>query len=81
MLTISKPLSVGQARTYHSKEFTNPEQSYYSQQGRTCGEWHGKLAGEWELTGEASEEQFSRLANGQHPVTGEQLVRHRESFQ
>ena len=30
-------------------------------------------------TGEVSEEQFSRLADGQHPETGEQLVRHQQA--
>jgi hypothetical protein len=33
------------------------------------------------LKGEVNEEQFNRLANGQHPETGEQLVRHWESFE
>ena len=80
MLTISKPLSAGQAQTYHSKEFTSAEQAYYNQQGQVLGEWHGRLAEEWGLRGEVSEEQFNRLANGQHPETAEQVVRHRESF-
>ena len=31
MLTISKPLSAGQAQTYHAKEFTAPEQNYWKQ--------------------------------------------------
>jgi conjugative relaxase-like TrwC/TraI family protein len=81
MLTISKPLSAGQAQAYHAKEFTNAEQGYYSQQGQIHGEWHGRLAAEWGLKGEVSEEQFQRLANGQHPESGEQVVRHRESFE
>jgi conjugative relaxase-like TrwC/TraI family protein len=81
MLTISKPLSAGQAQAYHAKEFTNAEQAYYNQQGQIHGEWHGRLAEEWGLKGEVSEEQFNRLANGQHPESGDQLVRHRESFE
>jgi conjugative relaxase-like TrwC/TraI family protein len=81
MLTISKPLSAGQAQAYHAKEFTNAEQGYYTQQGQINGEWHGKLAAEWGLKGEVTEEQFQRLANGQHPESGEQLVRHRQSFE
>jgi conjugative relaxase-like TrwC/TraI family protein len=81
VLTISKPLSAGQAQAYHAKEFTSAEQAYYSQQGQLFGEWHGKLAQELGLEGKVSEEQFCRLANGQHPDTGEQLVRHRESFE
>ena len=37
MLTISKPLSAGQAQTYHQKEFTAKEQNYWSQQGVIAG--------------------------------------------
>ena len=76
MLTISKPLSAGQAQTYHKEEFANAKENYYSEDDRIRGEWHGKLAKEWGLTGEVREEHFARLANGQHPMTGEQLVRH-----
>src|SRR5579863_4524831 len=76
MLTISKPLSAGQAQTYHKEEFANAEENYYSEGDRIRGEWHGKLATEWGLRGEVREEHFGRLAHGQHPLTGEQLVRH-----
>jgi conjugative relaxase-like TrwC/TraI family protein len=77
MLTISKPLSTGQAHSYHEQDFANSEQNYYSEAKRVTGEWHGKLAVEWGLGGPVSGEQFYRLAEGQHPVTGEQLVQHR----
>ncbi len=77
MLTISKPLSAMQAKEYHRAEFANAEQNYYSEGDRIHGEWHGKLAEQWGLKGEVQEEQFSRLANGQHPFTGEQLVGHK----
>jgi conjugative relaxase-like TrwC/TraI family protein len=76
MLTISKPLSAGQAQTYHKEEFANAEENYYSEGDRIRGEWHGRLAQEWGLRGEVQEEHFQRLANGQHPLTEEQLVRH-----
>jgi conjugative relaxase-like TrwC/TraI family protein len=76
MLTISKPLSAGQAQTYHKEEFANAEENYYSEGARIRGEWHGRLAQEWGLCGEVQEEHFHRLANGQHPLTEEQLVRH-----
>src|SRR5271165_3640133 len=76
MLTISKPLSAGQAQTYHKEEFANAQENYYSEGDRIRGEWHGKLAKDWGLQGEVREEPFGRLAHGQHPVTGEQLVRH-----
>ncbi len=76
MLTISKPLSAGQAQAYHKEEFANARGNYYSQGETIRGEWHGKLADEWGLRGEVQEEHFARLANGQHPMTGEQLVRY-----
>jgi DNA-binding transcriptional ArsR family regulator len=51
MLTISKPLSAGQAQTYHQKEFTAKEQNYWSQQGVIAGDWQGRLAGQFRLAG------------------------------
>ena len=78
MLTISKPLSASQAAAYHANEFTSAEQSYYTQSGQVRGEWQGKLAAEWGLAGEVSAEQFTHLAQGQHPDTGEQLVRYQQ---
>lgn len=76
MLTISKPISAGQAQAYHKEEFANAQGNYYSEGDRIRGEWHGKLAEEWGLRGDVQEEHFARLANGQHPITGEQLVRY-----
>ena len=76
MLTISKPLSAGQAQTYHREEFGNARENYYSEGERIRGQWHGKLAEEWGLYGEVQEMHFTRVSEGQHPITGEQLVRH-----
>ena len=81
MLTISKPLSSGQAQTYHAKEFTAKEQNYWSQKGEIRGEWQGQLAGRFGLTGAVSAADFTRLSQGQHPETGEQLVRQRASYE
>jgi conjugative relaxase-like TrwC/TraI family protein len=78
MLTISKPLSAGQAAAYHKSEFTSAEQSYYTQSGQVRGEWQGRLAEQWGLTGEVSEDAFTRLAAGQHPETAEQLVKYQQ---
>jgi hypothetical protein len=76
MLTISKPLSAGQARRYRAEEFQNGRDNYYAEGDRIVGTWHGRLATQWGLSGEVREEDFQRLADGQHPLTGEQLVRH-----
>jgi hypothetical protein len=76
MLTISKPLSAGQAQTYHKEEFANAEENYYSEGDRIRGEWHGKLAQEWGLQGEVRRNTFSDWRTGNIPITEEQLVRH-----
>src|SRR5271168_929620 len=81
MLTISKPLSAGQAQTYHQAEFTAKEQNYWSQRGVIAGEWQGRLAGQFGLAGTVSAEDFAKLSQGQHPQTGEQLVRQRASYE
>src|ERR1700677_3136379 len=81
MLTISKPLSAGQAQTYHQKEFTAKEQNYWSQRGVTAGEWQGRLSTPFGLAGAVSAEDFAKLSQGQHPQTGEQLVRQRASYE
>ena len=81
MLTISKPLSAGQAQSYHQKEFTAKEQNYWSQRGVTQGEWQGQLASRFGVGGAVSAEEFARLSQGQHPQTGEQLVRQRASYE
>jgi conjugative relaxase-like TrwC/TraI family protein len=81
MLTISKPLSAGQAQTYHQKEFTAKEQNYWSQSGVIAGEWQGRLAQQFGLAGAVAAEDFAELSQGQHPQTGEQLVRQRASYE
>jgi conjugative relaxase-like TrwC/TraI family protein len=81
MLTISKPLSAGQAQAYHVKEFTAREQNYWSEKGEVCGVWQGQLAGRFGLSGAVSAEHFARLSQGQDPITGEQLVRQRASYE
>ena len=77
MLNISKPLSASQAQTYHAKEFTAAEQNYWKQGDTIQGEWHGKLADEFGLSGAVGAAEFARLSEGQHPETGKQLVSHR----
>src|SRR5580704_6207748 len=79
MLTISKPLSAGQARTYHEREFAAQGQNYWSRDQQGHSEWQGKLAEQWGLHGAVGSEHFARLSEGQHPETGAQLVRHQTS--
>jgi conjugative relaxase-like TrwC/TraI family protein len=79
MLTISKPLSASQVRTYHEREFASERQNYWSRDQQGHSEWQGKLAEQWGLSGPVGNEHFARLTEGQHPTTEAQLVRHQAS--
>jgi len=79
MLTISKPLSAGQARTYHAREFASEQSNYWSRDQQGHSEWQGRLAQQWGLQGAVGSEHFARLSEGQHPETETQLVRHQVS--
>ena len=79
MLTISKPLSASQARTYHAREFASQQQNYWSRDQQGHSEWQGRLAQKWNLSGAVEAEHFARLSEGQHPHTDVQVVRHQVS--
>src|ERR1017187_4442420 len=79
MLTISKPLSSGQAQTYHAKEFMSAEQNYWKQGDAILGEWQGRMAERDGLAGAIDSQHFARLSEGQNPHSGEQLVKHRKA--
>src|ERR1035437_6326379 len=79
MLTISKPLSASQARTYHAREFAAQEQNYWHRDQQGHSEWQGRLAEQGKVTRAVEAEHFARLSEGQHPHTEEQLVRHQVS--
>jgi conjugative relaxase-like TrwC/TraI family protein len=79
MLTISKPLSASQVRTYHEREFASQRQNYWSRDQQGHSAWQGKLAEQWGLNGSVGNEHFARLTEGQHPHTEAQLVRHQVS--
>src|ERR1700724_819300 len=81
MLTNSKPLSAGQAQTYHAKEFTAKEQNYWSQKSEIRGEWQGQLAAGFGFPGGVSAADFAPLTQGQHPGTNDHLVRHHASYE
>lgn len=81
MLTMSGALSAAQAQTYHAQQYSNAKESYYTQGARVDGEWQGRLAASLGLRGAVNEQQFVRMTEGQHPETGEQLVRNRASVE
>src|SRR5882757_9766640 len=76
MMTMSDALGVSQAKDYYQKEFSNANESYYTEKDQIAGEWRGTLAEEWGLHGEVDAERFERLCDGKDPLTGEQLVKH-----
>ena len=76
MMTLSKALSAGQAKAYFETEYTSTQESYYSEAESVKGKWFGRQAEAWELQGEVNPEHFERLCEGQHPLSGDQLVRH-----
>ena len=75
MMTMSKPLSAGQAQRYHHEQLRDVGENYYSEGQEILGEWHGRLAAAWGLEGPVDETQFARLTQGQHPISGDQLIR------
>ncbi len=76
MMTLSKALAAGQAKDYFDAEYTSAQESYYSEGEVVKGKWFGRQAQVWQLQGEVNSEHFERLCEGQHPLSGDQLVRH-----
>lgn len=76
MMTMSKALGAAGAVSYFKDEYEHARGSYYSEDERVVGQWSGQLAERFGLTGAVSREDFEKLAEGQDPITGEQLVRH-----
>jgi len=66
---------MGQAKDYYQEDYSNAERNYYGQGDTINGEWFGRLAEQWGLTGEVKREQYERLVEGQDPHTGKQLIR------
>jgi conjugative relaxase-like TrwC/TraI family protein len=77
VLKISKPLGAQKVNDYYKFEHTAADQAYYTESTQLIGEWHGRLAAQFELVGDVEEQAYQRLATGQHPSTGEQLIKHR----
>jgi conjugative relaxase-like TrwC/TraI family protein len=76
MITLAK-LDTGTAQSYYKTDFSAASNRYYSQEQTLQGRWQGQLAAELGLAGAVTDEQYERLTNGQHPHTGDQLIRHR----
>lgn len=82
MVKISQALSASGVIEYHREQYVSHYERYYSESGEAKGVWFGKEAAAFGLEpGSAvAEEHFVRLANGQDPHSGLQLVEwHRKS--
>jgi DNA primase catalytic core len=78
MVSISKPLSATKIKQYYRSEYSSATSAYYTESATLRGEWHGKLAAEFGFEGQqVRAEHFDRLSEGQHPTTGEQLIKWR----
>lgn len=80
MLDISKPLTSGKVQSYYRSEYASASNSYFTQGGILQGTWHGQLAPVLGLSGEVTAQAFDRLAEGQHPENGEQMIKHRDTI-
>lgn len=80
MVHASKPLTAGKIQSYFRDEYSSASNSYFTQGGTLKGHWHGQLAIAFGLSGEVTPEAFDRLSEGQHPITGEQLIEHRDTI-
>lgn len=76
MVKISKALSASGVIEYHREQYVSNYERYYSESGEAKGIWFGKEAAALGLEPGSAvhEEQFIRLANGQDPHSGLQLI-------
>ena len=79
MLDISHPIGVATAGKYFAEHYSSAAGQYYTEGHAAQGHWHGKLAAEFGLPVGVHGEAFERVINGNHPITGEQLIGHRET--
>lgn len=79
MVDPSKPLAPAKVKEYYKTEYSAASNSYFSQSGTLQGHWHGQLATDFGLAGPVNAEAFDRLADGQHPASGLQLISHRDT--
>ena len=79
MVDPSKPLVPSKVKDYYKSEYSAASNSYFSQSGTLQGHWHGQMAEDFGLSGPVQAEAFDRLADGQDPRSGEQLIRHRDT--
>jgi hypothetical protein len=62
--------------TWFRLEVPPDRQNYWSRDPQVQSEWGGRVAHERGLRGSISAEDFARLSEGQHPVSGARFVKH-----
>jgi conjugative relaxase-like TrwC/TraI family protein len=72
MLRITVNTSSAGATRYYSEGLSR--QDYYSEKGEIIGNWGGKAAEKFGLSGQVSKEEFEALCYNTNPKTGEQLT-------
>lgn len=72
MLRITVNTSSAGATRYYSEGLSR--QDYYSEKGEIIGNWGGKVAEKFGLSGQVSKDEFEALCYNTHPTTGEQLT-------
>ena len=77
MITLSKPISSGQAQAYHKQEFANAQGELLHRRRARARRVAGPACRAFGLAAAKFRSSSSRgLTEGQHPETGEQFVRH-----
>lgn len=81
MFTSTRALSVKHALNYHRRDYTLAAENrlYYAKSALVEGHFEGKLAAKLGLQGAVDRATYERLVLGQHPLTGEQLIGHRNT--
>jgi DNA primase catalytic core len=76
MVKISRALSADGVIAYHREEYAANYENYYSESGTARGAWFGREALAFGLDpgSPVGEQHFARLANGQDPNSGLQLI-------
>lgn len=78
MISISKPLTVAQLKTYHEEEYTQGDYYLGTAEAPVAGVWSGKGAERLRLSDGVAKADYLHLVEGQAP-DGRQIVRYRHS--
>jgi conjugative relaxase-like TrwC/TraI family protein len=72
MLRIHARYSAKETKDYYKQALATSD--YYTEKGEIIGQWRGNASEQIGLTGDVSEEQFSKLCDNINPITDEKLT-------